>query len=132
MEKHFLIGNLTRDPEMRQVQTRQGMRSVCNFNVAVNKRNKEASFFRITVWDKLAESCMQYLRKGSKVMVEGVEAHAHAYQDNGGKVNASMDITAVAVEFLTPMQQRGDADDAAYIAPAAAQPAPVADPDLPF
>lgn len=136
MEKHLLIGNLTRDPETRMVNGKNGQRPVTNFSVAVNKRNNETSFFRISVWDKLAESCARYLHKGSKVFIEGVEAHAHAYTDNSGSVNASVDITAMNVEFLTPVQ-KGDADDTAYIAPAAkAEPMPVGNMadlgDLPF
>jgi single-strand DNA-binding protein len=71
-----IIGNLTRDPETRQ--TPSG-RSVANFGIATNHRWTDASgqkqekveFHNVVVWGKLAEICAQYLKKGSKVFVEG-------------------------------------------------------------
>lgn len=71
-----LIGNLTRDPEVRQTS---GGRSVANFGVATNSRWTDASgqlqekveFHNLVVWGKLADICAQYLKKGSKVFIEG-------------------------------------------------------------
>lgn len=71
-----LIGNLTRDPEVRQTSSGK---SVCNFGIATNSRWTDASgqvqekveFHNIVVWGKLAEICAQYLKKGGKVFVEG-------------------------------------------------------------
>lgn len=71
-----LIGNLTRDPEVRQTS---GGKSVCNFGIATNSRWTDASgqvqekteFHNIVVWGKLADICAQYTRKGSKVFIEG-------------------------------------------------------------
>ncbi|MBU1992299.1 single-stranded DNA-binding protein [Patescibacteria group bacterium] len=71
-----LIGNLTRDPELRQIP---GGQSVASFGVATNMRWKDQSgetqnkteFHNIVAWRKLAEICGQYLRKGSKVFIEG-------------------------------------------------------------
>lgn len=71
-----LIGNLTRDPEVRQTP---GGRSVVNFGIATNHRWTDANgqqqdkteFHNIVVWGKLADICAEYLRKGSKVFVEG-------------------------------------------------------------
>ncbi len=76
LNKAQIIGNLTRDPETRQ--TPSG-RSVANFGVATNHRWKDANgqqqekteFHNVVVWGKLAEICAQYLRKGSKVFIEG-------------------------------------------------------------
>ena len=75
MNKLMIIGNLTRDPEMRSVQ---GGYQVCDFTVAVNntRRNQadgqnDATFFRVTTWNKLAENCSQFLKKGRKDCVVG-------------------------------------------------------------
>jgi single-strand DNA-binding protein len=76
LNKATLIGNLTRDPELRY--TPQGT-AVCTFSVATNRQWKtesgelrdEAEFHRIVAWDKLAEICAQMLAKGKKVFVEG-------------------------------------------------------------
>lgn len=71
-----LIGNLTRDPELRY--TPQGT-AVCSFGLATNRswttdtgeKRDEAEFHRIVAWNKLAELCSQFLTKGKKVFVEG-------------------------------------------------------------
>ena len=75
MNKVFIVGNLTRDPELRS--TRDGI-SVCSFTVAVNRRVRnaeagqpEADFFRVTAWRALGENCSKYLSKGRKVAVTG-------------------------------------------------------------
>jgi len=76
LNKVMLIGNATKDPELRY--TPQGT-AVCTFNVATNREWKdstgqtksEATFHRITAWSKLAEIISQYLKKGSKVYLEG-------------------------------------------------------------
>lgn len=72
----MLIGNLTRDPEMRTTTTGQ---SVCSFGVATNRtwtdaagqKQEQAEFHNIVAWAKLAEICSQYLTKGRKVYIEG-------------------------------------------------------------
>lgn len=76
LNKVMLIGNLTRDPEMRY--TPQGT-AVCTFGVATNRswttengeKKEEADFHNIVAWSKLAEICAQLLKKGRKVYVEG-------------------------------------------------------------
>ena len=124
MNKVFIVGNLTRDPELRS--TRDGI-SVCSFTVAVNRRVRnaeagqpEADFFRVTAWRQLGEICAKYLAKGRKVSVTGsVSASAYTAQD--GSERASLEVTADDVEFLTP---RGEVGDMAA--------APVDDDELPF
>ena len=72
----MIIGNLTRDPEMRSTSTGQ---SVCSFGVATNQvwtdqqgqRQERAEFHNVVAWGKLAEICSQYLGKGRKVYIEG-------------------------------------------------------------
>ena len=105
MNKIIIIGNLTRDPEWRDVQDA----GCCMFTVAVNKRvradqHPQADYFRVTAWRGLGELCQKYLVKGRKVCVEGT-VRAHAYTDNRGETRASLEVTADAVEFLTPKGQ---------------------------
>lgn len=125
MNKVFIVGNLTRDPELRS--TRDGI-SVCSFTVAVNRRVRnaeagqpEADFFRVTAWRQLGEICAKYLAKGRKVSVTGtVSASAYTAQD--GSARASLEVTADDVEFLTPRGEVGDVP----AAPRAQAPAPAA------
>lgn len=103
MNKITIIGNLTRDPELRTTQS--GVQ-VCSFTVAVNRRRTdgnqpEADFFRVTAWRKLAENCGKYLAKGRKVAVVG-SVSVSTYQGNDGQTKASMEVTADDIEFLTP------------------------------
>lgn len=105
MNKTFLIGNLTRDPELRESPNGH---PVCTFTIAVNKRTQkehpESDFFRVTAWRQTAETCGKYLSKGKKVCVIG-EVRASAYMANDGTPRASLEVTAETVEFLTPKDQ---------------------------
>ena len=124
MNKLFIIGNLTRDPELRTTQS--GI-SVCSFTVAVNRRRSqsndqpEADFFRVSAWRGLGENCAKYLAKGRKVSVVGAVS-VSTYQANDGTTRASLEVTADDVEFLTSRQETQESDD--YVPPAAAAPAP--------
>lgn len=117
MNKAFIVGNLTRDPEMRS--TRDGI-PVCSFTVAVNRRNRgaqagqpEADFFRVTAWRGLGENCARYLAKGKKVSVVGAVS-VSTYQGNDGKFRAQMEMTADDVEFLTPRDAGLDTEEMKY------------------
>lgn len=112
MNKVFLIGNLTRDPELRT--TPSGV-SVCSFTIAVNRRRAnnaeagqpEADFFRVTAWRQLGEICAKYLAKGRKVSVVG-SVSVQTYQGNDGQTRASLEVQADDVEFLTPKSEAGE------------------------
>lgn len=104
MNKCQIVGNLTRDPELRSTQS--GI-AVCTFTVAVNRRNtgakaeQQADYFRVTAWRGLGETCSKYLAKGRKVAVCGsVSAVPYTAQD--GTARASLELTADDVEFLSP------------------------------
>lgn len=103
MNRLIIIGNCTKDPELR---TTQNGKSVCTFNVAVNRRKKaneqqpDADFFRVTVWDALGENCAKYLTKGKKVGVVG-SVSIHVYTNSKGEPGASMEVMAQEVEFLS-------------------------------
>ena len=112
MNKMQIIGNLTRDPEVRSFTDGS---TVCNFTVAVNRRSDsghpEADYFRVAVWRKLGESCAQYLAKGKKVFVEG-PLRVRLYETNDGETKAELGITATSVEFLSPRAQAAEAGQA--------------------
>ena len=111
MNKIFLIGNLTRDPEMRSTQNGT---PVCTFTVAVNRRNRqgaeagqpEADFFRVTTWRQQAETCSRYLAKGRKVGVSGTLT-LQSYTGSDGQQRYSLEVNADEVEFLTPRGEGG-------------------------
>lgn len=104
MQKLFIIGSLTRDPETR---TTQSGTSVCTFNVAVNRRfagtdgEKKTDFFRVNAWRGLADTCQKHLAKGRKVAVTG-ELQPNPYTAKDGTTKFSLDVSADEVEFLTP------------------------------
>ena len=102
MLKAFLIGNLTKDPELRSTQS--GI-PVCSFTVAVNRRGadgqQEADFVRVTTWRQLAENCNRYLAKGRKVGVTGTLTLQN-YTGNDGQQRYSLEVQADEVEFLSP------------------------------
>ena len=121
MNKLTIIGNLTKDPELRTTAT--GL-TVCTFSVAVNRKRTqegqpEADFFRVTAWWQLGENCAKYLSKGRKVCVIGPVA-LNVYTGNDGNQRASMEVTADDVEFLTPRTEQSeppktDAKEDAYV-----------------
>jgi single-strand DNA-binding protein len=105
-----LIGNLTRDPELRH--TPSGT-PVANLRVAVNDRVKRqgdwtdaAYFFDVIVWGKLAENCAEWLAKGKKVGVHGKLTWREWEARDGGK-RQSVEIVANNVQFLTPRGENG-------------------------
>lgn len=124
MNRLTIIGNLTRDPELRSTQS--GV-SVCSFTVAVNRKQSaaqrqngqqpEADYFNVSAWRELGENCAKWLIKGRKVAVTG-PVSVRAYTRNDGSAGASLELQAQEVEFLTP---KGDV--AATAAPAAQAPA---------
>ena len=112
MNKVFLIGNLTKDPEMRSTQS--GV-AVCNFAIAVNRRFKNANgeqetdFLNVIAWRQLAELCGKYLVKGRKVAVTG-SIQTRTYEAKDGSKRTAWDIVADEVEFLTPQGHHSGTD----------------------
>lgn len=109
MNKVFLIGNLTRDPELKS--TSAGT-PVCNFTVAVNRRfrnsqtgQQETDFLNVVAWRQLAELCSRYLSKGRKVAVTG-SIQTRTYEAKDGAKRVAWDIVAEEVEFLTSQSQK--------------------------
>lgn len=110
--KIFLIGNLGRDPEMRYTPSGQ---AVTNFSIATNRQYtdssgqkvKETVWFRVSAWGRQAENCNQYLRMGSKVLVEGrmnpdpATGGPRIWNRQDGTAAASYEVTALNVQFLS-------------------------------
>jgi len=126
MNKVFLIGNLTRDPELSTIPNGT---AVCKFAIAVNRRfsgqdgNRETDFFNIVVWRAVGENCAKYLKKGNKVCVVG-RIQIREYDQDGVKKYFT-EIVADEVEFLTPKAGGNDAGDIGDMTP-------IADDSLPF
>jgi len=103
LNKVFLIGNLTRDPELRYVPSGA---PVATFGLAVNRRfvtqngekKDEVCFVRVVVFGKQAESCNQYLNKGRLVFIEGRLQYRSWEQD--GQKRSTIDVVADRVQFL--------------------------------
>lgn len=107
MNKVILIGNLTKDPELRT--TPSGV-SVCSFSLAVQRDfadsngERTADFFNITVWREKGENCAKYLKKGKKAGVVGTLQN-RKYEDRDGAIRYVTEILASEVEFLSPKEQ---------------------------
>lgn len=103
LNKVFLMGNLTRDPELRY--TANGT-SLASFGLAVNRRFKQAEewkeevcFVDVTVWGKQAESCSEYLSKGRGVLVEG-RLRYRSWETEEGQRKNKIEVVATNVQFL--------------------------------
>jgi single-strand DNA-binding protein len=106
--KVILIGNLTRDPEMRY--TPQGT-TVCSFGIAVNRKYKqgeemkeEVTFINVVVFGKQADTCGQYLNKGSSALVEG-RLQERRWETEDGQKRSKHEVVAQSVRFLSRKQQ---------------------------
>lgn len=114
LNKVMLIGNLTRDPEMRY--TPQG-NAVASFVVATNRewvtsgeRKQAADFHNVVSWNKLAEICGQLLKKGTKVYVEG-RLQTRTWQDPQGSKKYKTEIVIDDMIILSKIKQDGSVDD---------------------
>jgi single-strand DNA-binding protein len=110
VNKVFLVGNLTREPEMHYTENKK---LVCTFGVATNRswqaydaqeKHEETEYHRIVAWDKLAETCHQYLRKGRKVHIEG-RLHTRTYTD---KDDVKREVTEIVLEELVMLDKMPD------------------------
>jgi single-strand DNA-binding protein len=111
MNKVIIIGNLTKNPELRSTQ--DGI-AVCGFTVAVNRQKSRnnpepgADFFNVNAWREKGENCAKYLTKGSKVCVIGKISLRLWEKD--GKHGASLEVNADDVEFLSSRSETKPAD----------------------
>ncbi len=106
LNRVFLVGNLTKDPELRY--TPQGS-AVTTLRIAVNRQYKDKSgqlqkdtcFVNVVVWAQMAEVCNQYLQKGKQVFVEG-RLQSRSWQNNEGKARSVLEVVASRVQFMSP------------------------------
>jgi single-strand DNA-binding protein len=122
LNKVMIIGNVGRDPEMRY--TPNGA-PVTTFSVATNRRwnnaegqpQEETEWFRVVTWNKLAETCNQFVTKGSQVYVEG-RLRTRSWDGQDGQKHYTTEVVAQMVQFLgspnrpRPSEAPGAADDA--------------------
>ncbi len=124
LNKVMLIGNLTRDPEVRFTP---GGRPVCDLRLAVSRRFKRANgedgeetcYVSVVVWDKQGENCGKYLTKGSPAFVEGRLQLDEWEKD--GKKSSILRVLAERVQFLGAPRPRSEGDEAGDNAPPRAQ-----------
>lgn len=103
VNKAILVGNLGADPEMRQTQKGQ---SVANFNLATTRtwtkdgeKREETEWHRVIAWDRLAEICGEYLKKGSSVYIEG-RIQTRDWEDDAGVKRYTTEIVAFEMQML--------------------------------
>ncbi len=113
LNKVFLIGNLTRDPELRYIPSGT---AVANFGLATNRvytaqdgeRKEEVCFVEIVTWAKTAENCANYLSKGSPIFVEG-RLQYDSWETEDGQKRSRLRVVADRVQFLGGRRAEGEA-----------------------
>jgi single-strand DNA-binding protein len=103
LNKAFILGNLTRDPELRQTTTGQ---SVGSFSVATNsfytdksgQKQKRTEFHNVVVWGRQAEIVNQFLKKGSSILVEG-RLQTRSWQDKQGQTHRTTEIISERIQL---------------------------------
>lgn len=133
LNKVLLIGNLTRDTELRYIPSGS---AVASFTLAINRvyklqsgeKKEEVSFIRVVVWGKMAEICNEYLKKGRPVFVEG-RLQSRSWEAQDGSKRSTIEVVAQNVQFLgtgSGAKSRADASGgdppAVFDEPAAAGP----------
>ncbi|HEX8727996.1 MAG TPA: single-stranded DNA-binding protein [Ktedonobacterales bacterium] len=110
MNKIIIIGNLGRDPELNYTPSGTAM---TKFSLADSRRwrdkqsgeqREETTWFNVVAWNQLAETCNQYLHKGSKVFIEG-RMSSRKYTDKDGNERTAWDVTALDMQMLDPKGQ---------------------------
>ncbi len=138
LNKVYLVGNLTRDPELRYTP---GGSAVADVNIAVNRtyltktgeQKEEVCYVRVVVWGKQAQSCAQYLSKGQPVLIEG-RLQLDSWETKEGEKRSQLKVQAERVQFLG--RGKGPSAESAEHAPSAAEaadePAPESEDEIPF
>lgn len=126
LNRVFILGNLTRDPELRTIPSGQ---NVCNFSIATNRRWKDSNgqqqqdveYHNIVVWGRLAEICGQYLAKGRLVFVEG-RLQTRSWEDQQGNKRYRTEIVAQTMQMGPRGAQQGGGDGGDFVQSSAAPP----------
>jgi single-strand DNA-binding protein len=112
LNKVFLIGNLTRDPELKYTANGVG---IAKFGLAVNRtynsqdgeKKEDTCFVDVTAWDKLAEVCAEHLTKGRLVLIEG-RLQYQSWENEDGTKRSKLEVVAQNVQFLGSKQENGE------------------------
>ena len=113
LNKVFLMGNLTRDPELRYIPSGT---AVADLGLAINERYKDRDsgewrekpvFVDVTVWRRQAETCSEYLSKGSPVMIEG-RLQLDQWENSEGQKRSKLKVLADRVQFLSGNPPKGE------------------------
>ncbi len=119
LNKIMLIGNLGREPELSYTPSGK---AIAKFSLAVSRRRRdpesgeqreETQWFNIVAWERLAETCNNYLQKGSKVYIEG-RMTSRKYTDKDGNERTAWEVTATDMEMLTPKGAGGAGGSSNY------------------
>ncbi len=143
LNRVFLIGNLTRDPELRYTPSGAG---TCEFAIGVNRswndkktgeKKDEVAFLDIVAWGRTAELCAEYLKKGRSVFVEGRLTQDRWEDTKTGQKRSKIRVTAERIQFLGARSGGGAPGGAAAEPPPAEAPEELSeqtpsDPDIPF
>lgn len=129
----IMVGNLTRDPELRYTA---GGTAVASLSVAVNRRTKkgeewteEVSFFDVTTFGRRAETCAEYLAKGRPVLVEG-DLVQRRWETQDGQKRSKIEVQAFSVQFLG--SRADNPEPSGRSGPSNMAPPPIDDDDIPF
>ena len=135
MNSVVLVGRLTKDPEL--ITTNNGI-SVCRFSIAVQRKfanedgEREADFINIVAWRGLAETCGKYLKKGTRVGIEG-SIQTRSFDGKDGVRKYATEIVADEIEFLSPKQNEEQGEEPKEQSKAKQQSfEPIDDDNLPF
>lgn len=109
LNKSLLVGNLTKDPEVRYTPSGK---AVCNLKVATSRKFKTKSeedreeklFITATIWGKRAENCGEYLKKGSPVFIEG-RLTTNSFEDREGQQRSNIELQIENIQFLTRVKE---------------------------
>ncbi len=114
LNKVFLAGNLTRDPELRYTP---GGNPVCSLGLAVSNRyqqnnewKEDVCFVGITAWGRQAEICSEYLSKGRSVLVEG-RLRFHSWETEKGEKRSKLEVVAQRIQFLSKPGEKASSED---------------------
>ncbi len=117
LNKVFLMGNLTREPELRYTP---GGAAVCEFGIAINRTftsnnqtREEVCFVDIVVWGKSGELCQRYLNKGSQALIEGRLQYDQWEDKNTGRRSSRLRVVADNVQFVGARREGGDMNGSA-------------------
>jgi len=130
----LLMGNLTRDPELRYIPNGQ---AVVNLRLAINRTYKtqageqkdEVTYVGVVVWGKQAENCAEYLSKGSPVFIEG-RLQSRQWETEDGQKRSVLEVVADRVQFLG---RKKDKEESAAPSDEAVPPSgPASEDDIPF